>query len=158
MIGRGERYPLVRHVTEAEISPRPISVSATCHAVGTCLARPTNRSIHNPGWHGIRGAHAAYPGLWCQNAFGVLIDVPFASCCCCRLVYNNEGVAPGYGENRPSAKPIIFYPEAHPTEARTRSPFGARFRRMNRFLSAVELAFLVMQRFVDLSSDRVPSG
>ena len=79
MIGRDERYPLVRHVTEDEIRPRPVSVSATCRAVGTCLARPTIRAIHNPGWRGIRGAHATYPGLRCQNAFGVLIYATFAS-------------------------------------------------------------------------------
>ncbi len=42
-------------------------------------------------------------------------------------MYNNQG----YGENRPSAKPIIIYPEAHPSEARARSRPGARFRRMN---------------------------
>ncbi len=78
MIGRGRRYPLVRHVTEDEIRSRPVSVSATCRAVGTCLARPTIRAIHNPGWRGIRGAHATYPGLRCQNAFGVLIDATFA--------------------------------------------------------------------------------
>ena len=32
---------------------------------------------------------------------------------------------------RPSAKPIIIYPEAYPAEARARSRPGARFRRMN---------------------------
>jgi len=54
------------------------------------------------------------------------------------MIYKTSwGVAPSYDENRPSAKPIIFYPEAHPTEARTRSPFGARFRRMNRFYNVV---------------------
>ncbi len=63
MIGRGARYPLGRHVAEAEIWPRPVAVSATCRAVGTCLARPTIRLTHDPGWRGIRGAHAAYPGL-----------------------------------------------------------------------------------------------
>ncbi len=65
MIGRDERYPLVRHVTEDEIWPRPVSVSITCRAVGACLARPTIRSPRNPGWRGIRGALAAYPGLRC---------------------------------------------------------------------------------------------
>ena len=69
MIGRGERYPLVRHVTEDEICPRrrTVSVSATCRAIGTRLARPTIRSTRNPGWCGIRGAHAAYPGLRCST-------------------------------------------------------------------------------------------
>ena len=65
MIGRGERYPFVRHVTEDEIRPRLDSVSATCRAVGVCFARPMIRPTHNPGWRGIRGAHAAYPGLRC---------------------------------------------------------------------------------------------
>ncbi len=82
MIGRGERYPFVRHVTEDEICPRRpriVSVSATYRAVGACLARPTNRLTHDPGWRGIRGAHAAYPGLRCQNAFGVLVDAKTVS-------------------------------------------------------------------------------
>ena len=82
MIGRDERYPFVRHVTEDEIFPRRpriVSVSATCREVGACLARPTICSTRNPGWRGIRGAHAAYPGLRCQNAYGVLIVAPSAS-------------------------------------------------------------------------------
>jgi len=76
MIGRGERYPLVRHVTEDEIGRQP----AACFGLGDVphdgarLARPTMQSTHNPGWRGIRGAHAAYPWATVFNACGVLID------------------------------------------------------------------------------------
>ncbi len=63
MIGRGKRFPLDRHVTEDEIHPRPISVSAKCRSARSRLARPMIQSTRNPGWRGIREALAAYPGL-----------------------------------------------------------------------------------------------
>ena len=36
-------------VCRGRTNPRPVSVSATCRAVGTCLARPAIRFLRNPG-------------------------------------------------------------------------------------------------------------
>ena len=74
-IVRGKRYPLVRHVTEDEIHPRPISVSVRCRPTGTRLARPTILSTRNPGWRGNRGALAADPGLSCATPSAYVLPV-----------------------------------------------------------------------------------
>jgi hypothetical protein len=66
---------LVRHVTEDEIHPRPISVSVRCRPTGTRLARPTILSTRNPGWRGNRGALAAYPGLSCATPSAYVLPV-----------------------------------------------------------------------------------
>ena len=52
MIGRGGRYPLVRHVTEDEIWPRPVSVSTTDENVCTsAIYLPAGKSdVLAAGW------------------------------------------------------------------------------------------------------------
>ena len=74
MIGRGERYPLARRVTEDEIAPACFglgNVPCRCSVFGSTAIR----SIRNPGWRGIRGALATYPGLRCVTPTAYLANL-----------------------------------------------------------------------------------